>query len=64
MTRNVSANGTVDFDSKFFFKDICLTIVSDSYARVPFISGSENHKSHDNFSVIILIFTSFFCGSE
>ena len=37
---------------------------SDSFFRVAFIFGNENHKSHDNFSFIFSIFIKLFYGSE
>ena len=54
----IFTNATLEFGSRCFFKDMSFyrheffRTVSDSCFRVTFISGSENHKSHDNFSPI------------
>ena len=55
LPRKILTNATVEFGNRCFFKAInfdgyeFFRTVSDSYFRVTFISGSENHKSNDNF---------------
>ena len=54
----ISTNVTVVFGSRRFIKDMnfyrneFFRTISSSCFRVSFISGSKNHKSHDNFSFI------------
>ena len=62
----IFTNATLKFSTRWFFKGMSFygheffTTDSDSCFRVIFISGSENHKSHDNFYSIFSISIEFF----
>ena len=47
---HVKLNNRYFFNSTSFYGHQLFRTVSDNCFRVTFICGSENHKSHDNFS--------------
>ena len=52
---NIKFGNRCFFKDKNFYEHEFFRIVSDSWFRVTFIFGSENHISHDNFSFIFSI---------
>ena len=52
------------FEEMNFYRHEFFKIVPDSFFRVTFISGSENHKSHDNFFSYFPFPSSFFMASR
>ena len=66
----IFTNAAVEFSSRSFFKNInfygheFFRTVSDSCFRVTFITGIENHKSHDDFSFIFFISIKVFYSFE
>ena len=57
----IYTNAAIKFGNRYFFKDMnfygheLFRTISDSWLFDTFISGSENHKLHDNFSFILSI---------